>query len=155
MSAEKLKIAIYGAGAMGTVLGALLSDCALEAKVDLISRNRAHVEGLKKSGAHVVCTASGSEFTVTVNALLPEEMQKKYDVVFLMTKQKSNAETVKYLSKYLSEDGIVCTTQNGLPEASVAAVIGADRTYGAAVAWGATFVGAGTVELTSSPEAMT
>lgn len=29
MSAEKLKIAIYGAGAMGTVLGALLSDCAL------------------------------------------------------------------------------------------------------------------------------
>lgn len=47
---------------MGTVLGALLSDCALEAKVDLISRNRAHVEGLKKSGAHVVCTASGSEF---------------------------------------------------------------------------------------------
>ena len=101
MSAEKLKIAIYGAGAMGTVLGALLSDCALEAKVDLISRNRAHVEGLKKSGAHVVCTASGSEFTVTVNALLPEEMQKKYDVVFLMTKQKSNAETVKYLSKYL------------------------------------------------------
>ncbi|MFQ9738214.1 MAG: 2-dehydropantoate 2-reductase N-terminal domain-containing protein [Christensenellaceae bacterium] len=49
MSAEKLKIAIYGAGAMGTVLGALLSDCALEAKVDLISRNRAHVEGLKKA----------------------------------------------------------------------------------------------------------
>ena len=155
MSAEKLKVAIYGAGAMGTVLGALLSDCASDAEVDLISRNRAHVEGLKKGGAHVVCTASASEFTVTVNALLPEEMQKKYDVVFLMTKQKSNAETVKYLSKYLSEDGIVCTTQNGLPEASVAAVIGADRTYGAAVAWGATFVGAGTVELTSSPEAMT
>ena len=42
-----MKIAIYGAGAMGTVLGALLTKGG--ANVDVITRNEAHVCGLKES----------------------------------------------------------------------------------------------------------
>ena len=38
-----MKIAIYGAGAMGTVLGALLQKGG--ANVDLITRNEAHIRG--------------------------------------------------------------------------------------------------------------
>lgn len=79
---EELKIAIYGAGAMGTVLGAFLSDCGLDARVDLISRNRTHIEAMKEKGARVVCTATGTTYTERVNALVPEEMTEPYDVIF-------------------------------------------------------------------------
>lgn len=152
MRAEEARIAIYGAGAMGTVLGALLTKGGL--KVDLITRNQAHVEGMKKKGATILCEADGREENVKVNALLPDEMEGGYDVIFLMTKQRYNKETLTYLLPHLKEDGVVCTTQNGLPEPSVAAVVGKNRTYGAATSFGATFIGGGRVALTSKIEAM-
>ena len=126
-----MRVAIYGAGAMGTVLGAFLTEGGQA--VDLISRNRAHVDGLKTNGAIVRCLADGVEKRVKVSALLPEEMEGKYDVVFLMTKQSKNPEVLEYLKDYLTVDGIVCTTQNGLPEQSVAEALGAEKAYGAAV----------------------
>lgn len=151
--AEEIKIAVFGAGAMGTALGALLTKGGLK-NVDLITRNRAHVEGLKRKGA-VIHYTDGSQETIPVRALLPEEMTEKYDVVFLMTKQRYNAQTVSELLPRLSDDGIVCTTQNGLPEQSVADVIGAARTYGAVTAFGVTFIGEGEICLTSKTSGMT
>lgn len=152
VTAKTARIAIYGAGAMGTVLGALLTQGGLN--VDLITRNQDHVNGLKQTGATVVCEAENREFTVRVNALLPKEMQGEYDVVFLMTKQRHNAEILQFLTPYLRADGVVCTTQNGLPESGVAAVIGKERTYGAATSYGASFLGGGKVALTSKTDGM-
>lgn len=151
-TAKNAKIAVYGAGAMGTVLGALLTKGSLS--VDLITRNQDHVDGLKKEGATIVCEAENREFTVKVSALLPNEMDKKYDVIFLMTKQRNNTEILTDLLPYLEDDGLVCTTQNGLPEQSVAKIVGNNRAYGAATTYGATFLGQGRVALTSKIEAM-
>ncbi len=153
MSVKELNVAIYGAGAMGTVLGALLTKGGLE-NVDLITRNEAHVNGMRENGAIVVCEADGQEIVQRVNVLFPKEMTKQYDVIFLMTKQRYNGETLAALLPYLKEDGIVCTTQNGLPEPSVAEIVGAARTYGAATSYGATFIGGGRVALTSKINAM-
>ena len=93
------KIAVYGAGAMGTVLGALLTKGGLE-NVTLITRNKAHVHGLKTQGATILCRADNTQFTIPVYALTPQEMVErgeKYDVVFLMTKQRNNAEILQTL----------------------------------------------------------
>lgn len=149
---KNLKIAIYGAGAMGTVLGALLTKGGLS--VDLITRNEAHVAGMREKGATIVCEADGQEITQSVQALFPHEMSGEYDVIFLMTKQRYNEEIVKSLLPHLQKDGVVCTTQNGLPEESVAKIVGHARTYGAATSFGATFLGGGRVALTSKIEAM-
>jgi len=46
-----MKIAIYGAGSMGTVLGAFL--CRAGYRVDLISRDREHIEALKTTGTKI------------------------------------------------------------------------------------------------------
>lgn len=153
MRATEARIAIYGAGAMGTVLGVLLKKGGLS-NVDLVTRNEAHVNGMRTQGATVVCEADGVEINEKVNAILPAEMQGQYDVIFLMTKQRYNAETLTALLPYLKEDGAVCTTQNGLPEPSVAAIVGKKRTYGAATSYGATFIGGGKMALTSKLEAM-
>lgn len=153
MRAQEAKIAIYGAGAMGTILGALLTKGGLN-NVDLITRNEAHVNGMREKGATIVCEADGTEIVQKVNALFPNEMTEQYDVIFLMTKQRYNEEILQGLLPYLKEDGVVCTTQNGLPEPSVAKIVGKNRAYGAATSYGATFLDGGRVALTSKIEAM-
>ena len=145
-----MKIAIYGAGALGTVLGAYATRAGSD--VDLINRNEKHIEALKKNGAKIIGKA---QFTQKVNALLPSEMKDKYDIIILMTKQRQNAEIAEFLKDYLKDDGALCTCQNGLPEPKLAEIIGADRTLGCAIAWGATFHGEGVAELTSDPSALT
>ena len=145
-----MRIAVYGAGAMGTILGAYISRAGVP--VDLISRNEGHVAALNARGAHIVGTV---DFVQPVRALLPSQMQGEYDLIFLMTKQRENAQIAAFLRGYLRADGAVCTCQNGLPEPGLAAVLGADRVLGCAVAWGATFVGDGVSRLTSDPSALT
>ena len=145
-----MRYAIYGAGALGTVLGAYIARAGVQ--IDLVNRNRAHVEALRRDGAKIVGTV---EFTQKVNALLPEEMTGEYDIILLMTKQQHNAEVVRFLKDHLKADGALCTCQNGLPEPGIAEIVGADRTLGCAIAWGATFHGCGVSELTSEPSALT
>ena len=144
-----MRSAIYGAGSLGTVMGAFLTKNGVE--IDLVNRNRAHVEALKQHGARITGTV---DMTVPVRALLPEEMTGKYDIIFLMTKQLNNRETVTFLKDYLTEDGLVVTLQNGIPEQSVAEVIGESRTVGCVVEWGATLTGPGESELTSDPDSL-
>ena len=144
-----MKAAIYGAGSLGTVLGAYISRAGEQ--IDLINRNTAHVEAMKKNGAAVTGTA---EFKSKVNALLPSEMSEKYDIIFLLTKQLNNKEVVTELVQYLADDGVICTMQNGLPEHGIAEIIGEDRTYGCAIGWGAQLVAPGVSELTSSTDAL-
>ena len=89
-----MKVAIYGAGAMGTILGAYITKARYD--IDLINRNIEHVEALKKSGANIV---GKIKFNQKVKALLPEEMKDKYNIIFLMTKQRYNKEIVELLTE--------------------------------------------------------
>ena len=144
-----MKTAIYGAGSLGTVLGAYLAKAGVD--VDLITRNREHVDALNKDGAKIIGTVN---MTVPVHALTPDEMTEKYELIILLTKQLDNVNVLKKLQKNMTDDCIVCTLQNGLPELSVSEVVGEDRTMGCTVAWGATLHGKGVSELTSEPDSM-
>lgn len=146
---NQLRAAIYGAGSLGTILGAYVS--AAGKQIDLINRNKAHVAALSSSGARVVGTV---QMTQKVNALLPEQMQGLYDIIFLMTKQQHNPEVVTFLKDYLAPDGVIVTLQNGLPEAGIADIVGPERVLGCTVAWGATLTEPGVSELTSSPDSL-
>ncbi len=144
-----MRTAIYGAGSLGTILGAYLTEAGRQ--VDLINRNQAHIAALKENGARITGRV---EKQVAVSALLPEEMTGAYDLIFLMTKQLENRAVVTSLKPFLSDEGVICTLQNGIPEISVSDVIGASRTCGGTVAWGATMQGPGVCELTSDPQSM-
>ena len=120
-------------------------------QIDLINRNHAHVNALNRSGAHITGTVN---MTVQVNALLPEDMTGRYDIIFLMTKQLNNRETVSFLKNYLSEDGVIVTLQNGIPEDGIAEIVGPDHTIGVTVEWGATMDAPGNSRLTSDPDSL-
>ena len=144
-----MRIAIYGAGSLGTILGAFINKAGVP--IELINRNVAHVEALKAKGAHVVGTV---QFNQPVTAYTPDEMNGQYDILFLMTKQQHNAEVVQMLKGFLAPDGVLVTFQNGLPEMQIAEVLGEERVLGCTVAWGATLQAPGVCELTSEPDAL-
>lgn len=121
-------------------------------KIDLINRNRAHVEAIRRNGAVVTGTVN---FTQKVEVYTPEEMTGKYDIIFLMTKQLQNREVVTFLKDFLTEDGVIVTLQNGIPEMLIAEIVGEDHVLGCTVAWGATKTGDGVCELTSEPDSLT
>ena len=141
--------AIYGAGSLGTVLGAYITQNG--GQVDLINRNKAHVEILNTKGAKIIGTV---DMTVPVTAITPDQMEGKYDVIVLLTKQLFNKDVVTMLKDFLSEDGVIVTLQNGIPEPGIAEIVGANHTMGCAVEWGAALIEPGVCELTSAPDSL-
>lgn len=141
---------IYGAGSLGIVMGAYLAKAGED--VTLCNRNPGQVEALNTQGAKVIGTV---EMTVPVKAVLPDQVEGPYDVVFLMTKQLDNEGSCRFLKDKLSPKGVIVTLQNGLPEMGIAQIIGPERTLGCAVAWGATLEGNGISRLTSAPDHLT
>lgn len=143
------RIAILGCGAMGTVIGAYFAKSGLI--VDMIDANKAHVDALNEKGAQII----GQEvFSTPVKAILPQQMNGIYDLVFLMTKQTANDAVLTNLLPHLGKDSVVCTLQNGMPEPFVAQYIGAERTVGGTMHWGATFEGPGVSYATSDLKQM-
>ena len=144
-----MRIAIYGAGSLGTILGAFISKAGIN--IELINHNKAHVEVLQTIGAQITGTV---KFTQKVTAYTPNEMSGLYDIIFLMTKQQNNKDVVQLLKKYLISDGVLVTFQNGLPEMLIAEILGNEHVLGCTVAWGATLQAPGICELTSAPDAL-
>lgn len=145
-----MRAAIYGAGSLGTILGAYITKNG--GKIELINRNKEHIEALQKKGAKVIGTV---EFSQPVKAYTPAEMSGVYDIIFLMTKQQQNSEVVNYIKEYLAPDGVIVTLQNGIPEIEIGEIVGEERVLGCTVAWGATMKEAGVCELTSAPDSLT
>lgn len=142
-----MRVAILGVGSLGTILGAYISKGGV--KIDLIDANKEHVDELNKNGATIVGTV---DFNVPVNAILPEQMEGIYDIVFLMVKQTYNKTALAQLLPHLGPNSVVCTLQNGVPEATVSEIVGKERTIGGTVSWGATWIKPGVSELTSNPQ---
>lgn len=144
-----MRTAILGIGSLGTVVGALLTQSGQQ--VDLIDAWKENVDALNKNGATIT---GGLELNVPVKALLPDELQGSYDLVLLLTKQTKTAEALPAILPHLRRDSLVCTLQNGIPEELVASFVGKERTMGAAVGFGATWLQPGISSLTSTESAM-
>lgn len=143
-----MKIAIMGAGSLGTIIGAYLSKEMKE--VELIDVNKEHVNALNQSGATITGTVNDN---IPVKAITPEEMEGSYDLVLLLTKQMYNQEVLSNLQPHLHDDSIILSLQNGVPEDSLASVLGKNRVIGGSVEFGATWVKPGVSELTTAVDA--
>ena len=64
-----MRTAIYGAGSLGTILGAFISKAGVP--IELINRNKPHIDALNSNGAKVVGTI---EFCQKVTAYTPDMM---------------------------------------------------------------------------------
>lgn len=144
-----MKIAILGAGSLGIVVGARLAPRYPD--LVMIDADPANVAALNEQGARV---AGSMTLAVPVAAIEPRDMAGLYDLVILLTKQTYNDAALTRLAPHLGEESVVCTLQNGIPEDNVAAIVGAKRTVGGTVGFGATYAAPGLSRLTSTVEAV-
>ncbi|WP_172196453.1 ketopantoate reductase family protein [Saccharibacillus qingshengii] len=139
-----MRIAVLGAGSLGTIVGAYLSAGGMD--VELIDVYQAHIEALNEVGAKVTGT---TEFHAEVKAVSPKQKSGTYDLVLLLTKQLYNDSVLAELLPFLKEESVVCSLQNGIPEQKVASIVGEERVIAGSVEFGATFIEPGVSELTT------
>ncbi len=126
-------IVIWGAGAMGGSIGAWLA--RLGHPVLLVDADRDHCVAIAEHGLRI--TGPVDEFTVDVACLLPEQVEPGIKRVFLAVKAHHTEAALDVLAPLLDDDGYVVSVQNGLNERVIARRIGAERTVGCFVNFGA------------------
>ena len=144
------KLAVLGAGAIGSTLGGYLSRAGRD--ITLIDLWPAHVEAMKRGGLRV--TAQEEEFTVKVKAVHLADvctLREEFDVVFLSVKSYDSVWATKFIEPYLKPTGVLVSAQNSINEEWVAPVIGYTRTVGCVVTIGAGLYEPGHVIRTNSP----
>src|SRR5699024_3911878 len=128
-----MKIAILGAGSLGTIVGALITKANYN--VDLIDVNRANVDALNQKGAEIIGSLNTN---ISVSAKHPKDLNDIYDIVFLLTKQVYTKTSLTSILPILHTKSTVCTLQNGIPQELVSSIVGRERTVSGAVGFGAT-----------------
>jgi 2-dehydropantoate 2-reductase len=134
-------ILIWGAGAIGGTVGAYLRRAGLP--VMFVDRSAEHVAAMNEHGLKI--TGPIEEFEISAAASLPENVSRRFRLVFLCVKAHDTAAAIDALAPFVTEDGCVVSLQNGLNEQVIAERIGERRTIGAFVNFGADYLSPGVV----------
>jgi 2-dehydropantoate 2-reductase len=138
-----MRIGILGAGAIGCVVGGLLTKGGHD--VTLIDQWPEHVEAMRRHGLRLSGTCG--EHVIPVRAIHLHEVQavqEPFDALFVAVKAYDTEWATALGLPYLGEpDGIVVDFQNGINDERVAALAGRERTLGCVITIGAGLYEAG------------
>ena len=132
---------IWGAGAIGGTLGAYLTRAGED--VLLVDQVEAHVAAMNAQGLAIEGPVEA--FTQAVRASTPAALHGQYRRIILAVKAQDTVGATAALKPFLAEDGFVLSAQNGLNERAIAAEIGAARTMGCFVNFGADWIAPGRI----------
>jgi len=141
--ADDTRILIWGAGAIGGTVGAFLARSARDVTfVDVVAE---HVAAIRDPARGLRITGPVDSFTVTAPATTPDALTGQWSRIFLAVKAQDTEAACWMLLPHLADDGYVLSLQNGLCEQIIAGVVGAERTVGAFVNFGADWMAPGEV----------
>ena len=138
------KVAVLGAGAMGSLFGSQLAEGGLD--VTLIDIWREHVDAINDGGLRI--DGHRGEHRVTVAATTDPGARGAADVVLVQCKAASTAVAVRSAldAGLFRDDTVAISFQNGLGnEEIIAAVLGTERVLGGVTAQGASIEGPGCI----------
>jgi len=137
-----MKIAVIGAGAMGSLFGGKLSSVA---SVWLIDPWKEHIKAIQRHGLRLI--EPEGEQVIRVKATTdPATVKERVDLALILVKSPHTEAAARTARSLLKEDGLVLTLQNGLGNLEVIArVVGAERAVQGVTAHGATLLGPGRV----------
>lgn len=125
-----MRVAVYGAGAVGGYLGAKLAEGGSD--VTLIARG-AHLDALRERGLTIV-SPEGERSTHAVDATDDPAEIGPVDVVLFLVKSYDTEAAAARLAPLLHEGTAVLSLQNGIDnEERIAAAIGAQHVLGGAI----------------------
>ena len=144
-----MKIAVIGAGAMGSLFGAYLAKAG-EA-VAVVDIWQEHVAAIRSQGL-MLSEPAGDE-VVRLDAALGTGGLEPVDLVILFVKSAATQAAATDAAALLRPGGRVLTLQNGLGNAeAIAEIVGAERVLAGTTAQGATLLGPGRVRHGGSGE---
>ncbi|MBO1074653.1 ketopantoate reductase family protein [Roseomonas marmotae] len=135
------RLLIWGAGAIGGTLGAYLARAGED--VLLVDRAEDHVRAMNTNG--LIIEGPVESFTQPVSAATPAEVRGRFRRVILAVKAQDTVEAVEALRPFLADDGYILSAQNGLNELAIAEAVGARRTLGCFVNFGADWLEPGRI----------
>jgi 2-dehydropantoate 2-reductase len=136
-----MRVLVWGAGAIGGTMGAYLARAGHD--VTLVDNVAEHVAAINASGIRI--TGPVQEFTQRVSAFTPATISGEWDTVMLATKAHHTEAATRALLLHLTSTGCVISVQNGLNELTIAGIVGAERTVGAFVNFGADYLEPGVI----------
>ena len=135
-----MKTAIIGAGAMGSLFGALLSEAG--ADVCLVNIWKDHVDAINTQG--LILEHQGTKRSVRLMATVDPAQVGPVDLAIIFVKSTSTEAAAQTAARLLKPDGHVITLQNGLGNADVISkVIEAHKVVAGTTSHGATVLGPG------------
>ncbi|HQX57593.1 MAG TPA: 2-dehydropantoate 2-reductase N-terminal domain-containing protein [Burkholderiaceae bacterium] len=134
-------ILIWGAGAIGGILGAYWARAGIPVRmVDIVQD---HVRACSTTGLNL--TGPVEAFRQVVPCVTPSELTGRYSIIVLAVKAQATEAAMLMLAPHLADDGFVLSAQNGLNELAIARVVGNERTMGCFVNYGADWLGPGEI----------
>ena len=141
MTQASAPILIWGAGAIGGVLGAYWARAGIPVlMVDIVE---SHVEACRTTGLSI--SGPVETFRQVVPTVTPGELTGTYPIIVLAVKAQATEAALAMLTPHLATDGYVLSAQNGLNELMIARAVGSERTMGCFVNFGADWLGPGEV----------
>src|ERR1700742_2290961 len=132
---------VVGAGAIGGTVGARLVKAGHD--VLLCDADPAHVAALNQDGLNL--EGPLEPFTVPARAVAPDELPDGLGAVLLAVKHQHTRAAMAAIAPRLADDGFVVSLQNGINEPLIAEAVGAERTVGAFVNFGADYLAPGRI----------
>ena len=134
-------ILIWGAGAIGGTLGATWKRAGHE--VLMADIDREHVRACRDEGLRI--EGPVDQFQIQVPAAVPEDLSGTYRRIVLAVKSQATRSAAMSILPFLADDGFVLSAQNGLNEAIIADIVGAERTMGCFVNFSADWLEPGRI----------
>ncbi len=137
-------IAVLGAGAIGSSIGADLTDAGHD--VLIIDHWPENITAMKKNGLQISMT--DLELSIPVKACHLNEvydLQPEFDLVLLACKSYDSSWLTHFILPYLKPEGVLVSMQNSLNEEWLAPIVGAKRMMGCVVELSGEMVEAGKV----------
>ena len=141
MTQPREPILIWGAGAIGGVLGAYWARAGMPVQmVDIVAE---HATACSTTGLNI--SGPVEQFRQVVPCVTPQELRGTFGCIVLAVKAQATEAAMAMLLPHLAPNGFVLSAQNGLNELTIARMAGAERTMGCFVNYGADWLGPGEI----------
>ena len=137
-----MKVAVVGAGAMGSLFGALLAEAG--AAVWLVDVWKAHIDAVNSKGLSI--EREGQVRRVALNATTDPIEIGKCDLVIVFVKSIHTGDASRTAAMLAGKDGLVVTLQNGMGNADrIAQDVDPKKVIAGTTSYGGTMLGPGKI----------
>ena len=141
-----MNILIFGAGAIGSVVGGFLAQAGH--RVTLLGRE-AHMAHVREHGLRITGIWGEHHVTTLQTATGLDEVDEDFDFILVTVKSYDTAAAAKNIARIAGPETLVGSYQNGLGNAeAIAAEVGWARTFGARAIYGVWLPETGHAEVT-------